>query len=172
MKFDKLRVLRLEDQDILSQFEMQKSKEDPDPLNFIKNWSSSWRPESLNYYLNLGWSMGYFEDKNLKGYILAQPLLFFKGQTQSLWLEELRVQNIERVLQDEIGQTLFEALVKISKEKHLQQVLFHKSLIEKFKCFSQALERSQEISQTQEESYMQNDTDYFFIKTTKWKSKI
>ena len=168
MKFDKLRVLRSEDREILDQFEVQKIQEDKDPLGFMKSWSAPWRSESLDHYLNLGWSMGYFEGESVQGYILAQPLLFFRGHTQSLWLETLRVQSVSGTFNDNISQTLFEALVKVSKEKHLQQVLFHRSLLEDFKCFSQIFERKEETFQDKEESYIQSDQGYFFIKTTKW----
>jgi hypothetical protein len=114
MEFDKLRALRMEDKPALQAFEELQVQQQDNPLAFMDNWSAPWREESLDHYLNLGWSMGHFESAKVQGYVLVQPVLFFKGHTQSLWVESVRASN------------------DIAKEKHLQQVFFHQTLFQDF----------------------------------------
>ncbi len=156
MEFDQLKVLRLDDKPKIIAFEKNKEAESDDPLSFMLNWSAPWRDESLDHYLNLGWSMAHTleANKDIKGYILAQPVLFFGGHTQSLWIESIRA-NSEIVFR-----TLLDAVTRVAKEKHLQQVFFHQSLVQDFESNSNGhklielkIEKLPEIS---------------FIKTTKW----
>ena len=36
-----------------------------------------------------------FDQDQILGYFIAQPLLFFEGQTQNLWVEHVRAENKE-----------------------------------------------------------------------------
>lgn len=92
---------------------------DMDPMEReLLTWSARFRPEALEFYLPLGWSFGGFDgDKKLVGYFLAQPLLFFGGLTQTLWVEHLAYKTTET------GQALLDLVTRLSKEKHLQRVL-------------------------------------------------
>lgn len=118
-----LKVLRLEDKDRILALEKTVAAEAPDfnPMEAeMASWHARWRPEALDHYLPLGWSFGAFDpDRNeLKGYLLAQPLLFFRGMTQSLWVEWLRAADRE------IAASLAEVAYKWARDKHLQQVLY------------------------------------------------
>lgn len=92
------------------------------------DWHSSWREESLNHYLPLGWSFGLWDsDKfapRLLGYFLAQPFLFLNGLTQTLWIEHLRAESL--AIQDQ----LVDVALKFSREKHFQSVIFKSPLNE------------------------------------------
>lgn len=81
-------------------------------------WNSRWRKESLEHYLSLGWSFLAHEEDKILGYFLAQPLLFFDGQTQSLWVEHIQFQSLH--VRDELCQLAH----KLGREKHLQRVYF------------------------------------------------
>lgn len=81
-------------------------------------WHASWRQESLEFYLPNGWCFGIFdESESLTAYFLAQPILFFHGLMQTLWVEHLTAAN------DELKQRLLEVAYKTSREKHLQKLL-------------------------------------------------
>lgn len=93
----------------------------------MKSWNSRWRKESLEHYLPQGWSFlvrdrsqksPYSEEGLLVGYFLAQPLLFFDGNTQNLWIEHIQFSTLQA--RDE----LCELGYKLSREKHFQQVFF------------------------------------------------
>lgn len=86
----------------------------------IASWSSKSREEALNHYISLGWSfLARDEDSNkIMGYFIAQPLLFFEGQTQSLWVEHIQYCSLQA--RDE----LCELAYKLGREKHLQRVYF------------------------------------------------
>lgn len=58
----------------------------------LLSWKASWREESLEHYLPTGWCFGFFNPDNPKqllGYYLAQPILFYRGLTQNLWVEHI-----------------------------------------------------------------------------------
>jgi hypothetical protein len=117
------KVLRLEDKDRILALEKAVAAAAPDfnPLEAeMASWHARWRPEALDHYLPLGWSFGAFDpDRNeLKGYLLAQPLLFFRGLTQSLWVEWLRASD------PAVAASLAEVAYKWARDKHLQQVLY------------------------------------------------
>lgn len=59
----------------------------------------------------------------LLGYVLAQPVLFMRKQTQSVWVEY--VDALTPALKAE----LLEAVVRVSREKHMQRVLFESTLL-------------------------------------------
>lgn len=81
-------------------------------------WAVPWRKESLEHYLKLGWSFITRDNGQAQGFFLAQPFLFFRGQTQTLWVEHIEAANAE------VMNTLVEVAVKVAREKHLQRVLF------------------------------------------------
>ncbi len=82
------------------------------------SWAAPWRKESLEHYLKLGWSFITRENGKVQGYFLAQPFLFFRSQTQTLWVEQVEGTS------PEVIDTLVEVAVKVAREKHLQRVLF------------------------------------------------
>lgn len=153
MSFDKLRIIKSAEKALVEGFESKvsapSSSEDEFSLDFLKNWSAPWREESLNHYLNLGWSMGYFDGDQLEGYILVQPILFFKGQTQSLWIESVRFNE------PQIGLTLWEAIVKLAREKHIQQVMFDPKATVGLELKSLNYQ-------------LHTGYDFHYVKTTKW----
>lgn len=153
MKFEKVRVLHAEDLAALIDFEDRLKGNDTDPLGFLKSWSAPWRQESLEYYMSLGWSLGFFEEGCLEGYLLAQPLLFFRGQTQTLWVECVRGMSME------IQRTLLESAIKIAKEKHIQQVVFHTESVQGFQSILN-------------EHNINFDQGFLYIKTTKWSESL
>ncbi len=83
----------------------------------MKAWSARWREESLRHYLAQGWSYGIEREGELKGFILCQPLLFFRGHTQTLWVEELMAAN------PSLQQELLEAAYRWARDKHFQVLL-------------------------------------------------
>jgi hypothetical protein len=87
------------------------------------SWEAKWRKEALEHYLKLGWSFIARDEttKRTKGFFLGQPLLFFRGQTQTLWIEHIEADS------DETAAVLIEIAVKIAREKHLQRVIFSES---------------------------------------------
>lgn len=85
------------------------------------SWTAKWRRESLEHYLKLGWSFIVREGSHTgptRGFFLGQPLLFFRGQTQSLWVEHLDGETPEAIA------SLVDVAVRVGREKHLQRVLF------------------------------------------------
>lgn len=80
-------------------------------------WTARWRGEALDHYLKLGWSFGVFEDGLLQGFVLAQPYLFHRGLTQTLWVEWLDAEN------SEIAHKLLETVHQWARDKHFQCVL-------------------------------------------------
>lgn len=86
----------------------------------FKSWSVRWRKEALEHYLKLGWSFIARDEatKTTVGFFLAQPFLFFRGQTQTLWVEHIETDSAE------IRKELVDIAVRISREKHLQRVIF------------------------------------------------
>lgn len=157
MKFDRLRVLRIEDKEKIQNFETKKNQDNQDPLAFMVSWSAPWRDESLDHYLNLGWSMGFFNHaemlkrSDLEGYVLVQPILFFRGLTQSLWIESIRADSAE------VFSTLLEGILRVAKEKHLQQVFFHQSLFQDFESESNRFK-------------IESLSEFSFVRTTRWQN--
>lgn len=84
-------------------------------------WKARWRKEQLAHYLPFGWSLGVWtgegDDRQWKGYYLAQTLLFFQGVTQTLWIEHLSFEE------QKLGKDLIEAALRFAREKHLQRVI-------------------------------------------------
>lgn len=90
------------------------------------SWTVPWRKEALEHYLKLGWSFIVRDESDrgsdgkpkAVGYFLGQPFLFFRGQTQTLWIEHIEAVN------DEVTTQLVEVAVKVAREKHLQRAIF------------------------------------------------
>lgn len=123
------RIVQLQDLDEILDFENRKLQDQiPDEMErTLHSWNARWRKESLEHYLNLGWSfLARDKDKPspfsgeglLVGYFIAQPLLFVDGQTQSLWVEHLQYASLQA--RDE----LCEIAYKLCREKHFQKVFF------------------------------------------------
>jgi len=117
------RILRLEDAPKISTFErarLEKTHADQNDRELL-SWHASWREESLNHYLPLGWSFGLWNEEGteLEGYFLAQPQLFLRGLTQTLWVERLVASTVKG------GEELIEIAYRLCREKHFQKVLFY-----------------------------------------------
>jgi len=83
----------------------------------LQSWTAPWRAEALDHYLNMGWSYGLFEGETLVGFLLAQPLLFYRGLTQTLWVEHVSAPESQgRVL-------LLDTAYRWARDKHFQCVL-------------------------------------------------
>jgi hypothetical protein len=94
-----------------------------DPTNPFAEWSAPWRTESLTHYLSIGWSMARRDSRSgrLLGYALAQPVLFVRGQTQTVWIEHVCADSPELV------EELVQAMVRVAKDKHMQRVLYNRA---------------------------------------------
>ena len=113
----------------------------------MKSWENPWRKESLQHYSKLGWSFIAFEGDEILGYILGQPVLFFNNWTQTLWVEAMSFQD------KEVGFQLLDTVVRWSKSKHLQKVIYNK------KCSHAGFAK---------ESFPKfQDGDYLHLSTTK-----
>ena len=113
-------ILKPDDAPILLEFDQKRLAtlhSDEMDLEFAK-WSSRSRLEALEHYLPMGWSFGVWQGAELKGYFLAQPLLFYAGVTQTLWVETVAGVEPAIVLQ------LVDTAVRLAREKHFQQALF------------------------------------------------
>ncbi len=53
----------------------------------------------------------------LVGYVLAQPFLFLRRQTQTVWIEYVEGESAAIVSE------LVDTVIRISREKHMQRVL-------------------------------------------------
>lgn len=121
-------VLLLEEQALIERVK------DPMEREFTK-WHARWRPESLEHYLPKGWCFGAFEEEQLVGYFLAQPMLFVAGFTQSLWLDHLFYTSLE------VGQNLLDIAYRTAREKHFQKLFLseadqHVEILQQFKSES------------------------------------
>lgn len=120
------RIAQAEDlEHIYNYAETELKKLIPDDMErMMAVWESRFRKEALEHYLKLGWSFIAENQKaenqktDICGFFLGQPLLFFQGQTQTLWVECLFAEN------DKIKSELVEIAYKLSRDKHFQQVLF------------------------------------------------
>ena len=123
-----IKVLRPRDIDSILNFEKDIliNLVDDDVERELSSWQAPWRLEALEHYLPMGWSFAAWEgeegDSALLGYFLAQPLLFFKGMTQSLWLEHLQART------PELKHELLEVAYKLCREKHFQNLLLASNL--------------------------------------------
>ena len=124
-----LHVAQLDNLDEILDFENKilKNKIPDESERMIASWNLRSRKESLEHYLNIGWSFiardthlksHQFQDGPIAGFFIAQPLLFFDGFTQSLWVEHISFETLEARDQ------LCEMAYKLGREKHLQKVYF------------------------------------------------
>lgn len=114
-QYPELQILSASDQaEVLAFSRSRANKEDL----FIE-WSAPWRQESLEHYLKIGWSMARREAATgrLVGYILAQPFLFLRRQTQTVWVEHVEGET------PAIAAELVDTIIRVSREKHMQRVL-------------------------------------------------
>jgi hypothetical protein len=84
----------------------------------FRSWDVRWKKEALDHYLKLGWSFIARRDGRAVGFFLGQPFLFFRGHTQTLWVEHIEAND------KEVSEALCDVAVKVAREKHLQRVLF------------------------------------------------
>ncbi len=115
-----IRVLQPSDGDLILKYEMARlARSEPDENERqFKMWHASWRQESLDHYLPLGWSFGAFHNGALAGYFLAQTQLFTRGLTQTLWVERLAADEAQ------VEAELKDVAERLRREKHLQRVLY------------------------------------------------
>jgi hypothetical protein len=113
-----LRILQPSDKQALIEFgQMQLAQTHSDPMEReMQSWNARWRAEALDHYLPLGWSFAAYASE-LQGFLLAQPLLFYRGLTQTLWVETVQAAT------PEIAQQLLEAVRAWARDKHFQCVL-------------------------------------------------
>ncbi|MBX3034073.1 MAG: hypothetical protein KF865_09115 [Bdellovibrionaceae bacterium] len=123
------RIIQSTDLDEIIDYENRKLAESVADENerTLQSWHARWRKEALEHYLGLGWSFlvrdrdvqsPFSPEGQLIGYFIAQPLLFFDGQTQSLWLEHLSYSSLQA--RDELSTLAY----RLSREKHFQRVFF------------------------------------------------
>ena len=88
----------------------------------FRSWEVAWRREALEHYLKLGWSFIVRRDVGnglqTVGFFLAQPFLFFRGQTQTVWVEHVEADDAETTA------ALIEVAIKVAREKNFQRALF------------------------------------------------
>ena len=89
----------------------------------MASWTAPWRAESRDPYLKLGWSFAASEEgeDGMIGVTLAQPLLFFKGQTQTVWVEYLEGDSVDTKC------SLVETLYRWARDKHIQALIFNQN---------------------------------------------
>lgn len=125
----------------------------------MASWSAPWRKESLQHYLSRGWCFGIFEASGeLVAYALAQPLLFFAGHTQCLWVEHLGVANRS----DELS--LVDIAIRYSRDKHLQGVLLKSEWMRQDQSELQTEPQNVPLLSRVRQNF---DRDLVFVKTTK-----
>ena len=83
----------------------------------MQSWSAPWRSEALDHYLPQGWSYGEFEGDRLRGFLLAQPFLFHRGHTQTLWVECVGAETAE------VAERLIDTAWRWARDKHFQCLL-------------------------------------------------
>ncbi len=89
-----------------------------DPMELeMAGWNARYRPEALEHYLPLGWSFGAFVGGVLQGYVLGQPIVFLRGLTQTLWIENLSAEL------PAVSRVLMETAHRWARDKHLQCLL-------------------------------------------------
>lgn len=117
------RVIDVAEIDEIISFEQSNLVRDveDEQIRMFLSWSAPWRKESLEFYLPKGWCFAVRDDARMVGYFLAQPVLFFRQMTQTLWVEYLNFENRE------IGEFLLDLAFKTAREKHIQSVFISPS---------------------------------------------
>lgn len=151
-----LKIASLENEDIQTIVQFEKQKYITQGVSDIEismiQWNSKWRPEYIEHYWKTGWSFTVKNSANqLVGYFLAQPFMFFNGQTQTLWVDVISSEHRE------VLELMIDTFVKLCREKHLQMVYIPKEF----------LEQNSENSFKGLEKVQTNNQNLYFIKTTK-----
>lgn len=109
----------------------------------MSSWTAPWRQEALNHYLPQGWSFGAFEGGELKAYVLGQPFLFYRGLTQTLWIEHVSYSEAKSAL------AVLDVAHRWARDKHLQCVLLEngENLLPLLKDWPAAKEQSVQLIQ-------------------------
>ncbi len=123
-----VRILLPNDKESILQFERTLlASQEADPMSAeLASWTARWRPEALDHYLPQGWSFATFSRDELVGYILAQPFLFQRGHTQTLWVEHLAYTS------QSAASLLVDTVHRWARDKHFQCVLIEHSEGTKF----------------------------------------
>lgn len=144
------RIAQLEDVENVFNYEYKKnfSIDSNEIENQIAVWNSFYRKESLEHYFKSGWSfLALDADQNIVGFFMGQALLFLDKQTQSLWIEYVSADS------PEIYTELVDIAYRLSRDKHLQRVLFSDSV--------------QQQNLTKKFPFTNWDRTVSFLKTTK-----
>lgn len=122
---DDLRILLAADKDdVLNFANAQLAENVSDKMEReMQSWDARWRPEALEHYLPLGWSFGAFREHQLHGFVLGQPLVFFRGLTQTLWIEHIAAQDLDTAAR------LLDCAVRWARDKHFQSVCAEDTLM-------------------------------------------
>ncbi|MFN3453955.1 MAG: hypothetical protein ACK41T_03275 [Pseudobdellovibrio sp.] len=96
----------------------------PDEMDLMmKVWESRFRKEALEHYLKMGWSfVGFDPQGKIVGFFIGQPLLFFEGQTQTLWVEMISAVDYK------IEADLAEIAIRLARDKHFQRAILPQSV--------------------------------------------
>lgn len=118
----KVKVATIKDRDRIQNFAKALAKESglSEAEMMMSSWDQPWREESLDFYLSGGWSFLMEDGGEIKGYLLAQPLLFFRNYTQSLWIEWVSAKTAEH------KEELLDVAYRWARSKHLQKVVLAK----------------------------------------------
>jgi len=132
----------------------------------MASWTAPWRKESLAHYLSQGWCFGIYDSQSeqagpkeaLVAFALAQPLLFFAGHTQCLWVEHLGAANRSDQL------SLVDIAIRYSRDKHLQGVLLKSDWMRQDQTEQQAEPQTVPLLSRVAQNF---DRNLVFVKTTK-----
>lgn len=118
---EEIKIMTVDDLEEILQFEMHRLEGEAIEKEFA-SWNAPWRREALNHYLPQGWSFIKKIDGQVMGYVMAQPVLFFQGWTQTLWVEQVNGVDKKTALE------MLEIAYRWAKDKHLQKVFFREEL--------------------------------------------
>lgn len=119
---EEIKIMTLENLEETLQFEMDRLPGSDGIEKEMLSWHAKWRREALNHYLPQGWSFIKKNNGKISGYVLCQPILFFQGWTQTLWIEHVAA------IDQKNGLEMLEIAYRWAKDKHLQKVFFKQEL--------------------------------------------
>lgn len=114
---EELVILQPTHKDLILEFENRRLGDKPSFEAQMQSWDARWRAEALDHYLSLGWSFGVFVDGRLSAYVLAQPFVFFRGLTQTLWVEWIGADHLEG------ANRALEVAYRWARDKHFQNLV-------------------------------------------------
>lgn len=114
---EELVVLQPIHKELILDFENERLGKNPSFEDQMLSWDARWRSEALDHYLNLGWSFGVFRDGKLHSYILSQPFVFFRGLTQTLWVEWIGAYDLAG------ANRAIEVAYRWARDKHFQSLV-------------------------------------------------